>query len=103
MSVLSGKTRALATIFNAGALLVLNTPLAAQEFDRGQALYENHCKECHESLAHTRQGSRISSIHDIRNWVASWSVHSKLDWSSEEVRDVADYLNQRFYHLADKP
>jgi len=103
MSVLSGKTRFLAALLNAMALSAVNTPLSAQEFDRGEALYENHCKECHEALAHTRHGSRINSMGDIRSWVASWSVHSKLDWSSEEISDVADYLNNKFYHLAEKP
>ena len=103
MSVLSGKTRFLAALLNAMALSAVNTPLSAQEFDRGEALYENHCKECHEALAHTRQHSRINSMGDIRSWVASWSVHSKLDWSSEDVADVADYLNKKFYHLTDKP
>jgi mono/diheme cytochrome c family protein len=103
MSVVSGKA-----VIQAGALifitmLAVNAPLSAQEFDRGQALYDNHCKECHEGLAHTRKGSRITSLHDIRTWVASWSAHSQLDWSAEEVEDVADYLNRQFYHLTDKP
>jgi len=103
MSVLSGKAGFLAVVLNTMALSAANTPLSAQEFDRGEALYENHCKECHEALAHTRHGSRINSIGDIRKWVASWSAHSNLDWSSEEVGDVADYLNNKFYHLTDKP
>ena len=103
MAVLSGKAGFLAVVLNVMTLSTLSTPLSAQEFDRGQALYENHCAECHEALAHTRKGSRINSIDDIRSWVAFWSVHSELDWSSEDVRDVADYLNKRFYHLTDKP
>jgi mono/diheme cytochrome c family protein len=84
-------------------LLAVHTPLAAQEFDRGEALYENHCKECHEGLAHTRDSSRISSMRDLQSWVASWSVHANLDWSSQEVEDVANYLNNRFYQLKDQP
>ena len=103
MSVLSGKASFLAAVFNIVAMSSVNTPLSAQEFDRGEALYKNHCRECHEGMAHKRQGSRINSMGDIRSWVASWSVHSKLDWSSEDVEDVADYLNKKFYHLTDKP
>lgn len=103
MSVLSGKARFLAAAINVVVLSVVNTPLLAEDFERGKALYENHCKECHEGLAHTRHGSKINSIGDIRSWVASWSVHSRLEWSSEDVEDVADYLNNRFYHLTDKP
>ena len=103
MSVFTGKAGFLVVALNFLALSAVYTPLAAQEFNRGEALYTNHCKECHEGLAHTRHGSRISSKGEIRSWVASWSVHSSLDWSSEEVEDVTDYLNRNFYHLTEKP
>ena len=103
MSVFTGKTGFLVAAVNVMALSALNTPLSAQEFNRGEALYNNHCKECHEAQAHMRPGSRISSKSETRSWVESWSIHSNLDWSSEEVNDVADYLNRKFYHLTDKP
>ncbi len=54
MSVLSGKAGFLAAVLNVIALSAPGTPLAAQEFDCGEALYENHCEECHDGLAHTR-------------------------------------------------
>ena len=103
MSVLSGKAGFLAAVLNVMALSAVSTPLAALEFDRGEALYENHCEECHDGLAHTRKGSQINSMGDLRSWVASWSAHSRLGWSSEDVDDVVEYLNNRFYHLTDKP
>jgi len=103
MSVLSGKAKYLAVVLNAVAIFAVNTPLSAQEFDRGEELYENHCKECHEGAAHLRPASRIATMGDIRNQVTSWSIHSNLDWSSEDVEDVADYLNKTFYHLTDRP
>jgi mono/diheme cytochrome c family protein len=103
MSVLSGKAGFLAAAINAVVIASVNTPLHAEDFDRGEALYKNHCKECHEGLAHSRLGSKINSVDELRNWVASWSVHSRLDWSEDDVEDVADYLNTRFYNLSDKP
>lgn len=103
MSVLSGKSGFLAAAITAAVLSAPGTPLSAQDFNRGQALYENHCKECHEALAHTRHGSKINSIQDIRSSVESWSIHSRLDWSREDVNDVSDYLNSMFYHFTDEP
>ena len=103
MSVISGKARFLVAVFNVAVLSAVNTSLSAQDYVRGEALYENHCKECHEALAHTRHGSKINSVGDIRSWVRSWSIHTRLDWSTEEIEDVADYLNSRFYRLTDKP
>ena len=67
-----------------------------------QALYENHCKGCHESWAHKRAGRHVTTPGELRKRVTGWSIHSRLDWSKEEIDDVADYLNRQFYQLTDK-
>lgn len=82
---------------------LLFAPAACAEFERGQALYENHCRFCHESWAHKREGSRITSLHSLRQRVAAWSVHSGLGWGDDEISDVTDYLNRHFYRLTVKP
>ncbi|MEN8129013.1 MAG: cytochrome c [Pseudomonadota bacterium] len=83
------------------AALAMYTPFAAAEFDRGQALYENHCRECHESWAHSREGRHVNSMDALRQWVTSWSVHSGLGWSVEDIDDVSDYLGRTFYNFKD--
>ena len=85
------------------AALLLFAPATYAEFERGQALYENHCRFCHESWAHKRVESRINSLHSLRQRVAAWSVHSGLGWGSDEIDDVTDYLNRHFYRLTLKP
>lgn len=82
-------------------LTALSSPVMAQQFIRGQELYENHCRTCHESWAHERKGrSVVSSLQDLHRRVAAWATHSGLDWSNEEIDDVADYLDQAYYHFA---
>lgn len=81
------------------AVLVSPTALLAQTFDRGEALYENHCKSCHESWAHERAGREAASLDAVRKRVAAWSVHSGLDWSDEEIGDVTGYLDRQFYRF----
>ena len=83
--------------------LIVAVPAAAETFDRGQALYENHCKACHDTVAHTRTERRAASRSDIRQWVTTWSFHASLGWSDEEVDDVTDYLNRRIYHFNHQP
>jgi hypothetical protein len=85
------------------AALMLFPPAACAEFDRGQALYENHCRLCHEGWAHARDGSNITSLQSLRQRVAAWSVHSGLEWGDDEIGDVTDYLNRHFYRLTVKP
>ena len=76
---------------------------AAETFDRGQALYENHCMTCHESMVHTRDTRRAASRADLHKWVSTWSFHAALDWSGEEIEDVTDYMDRRWYHFSTQP
>ena len=79
--------------------VALSPGLAVAEFDRGRALYENHCQSCHESLAHTRDNRVVRTVEGLRQRVWSWSVHSGLNWTDDEIDDVTRYLNRRFYQL----
>lgn len=79
------------------------TPAVLAGFDRGEALYQNHCKVCHETMLHDRDDRRARTIEDIRKWTRTWSFHTELDWSESEVNDVADYLNRRFYKFSETP
>lgn len=97
-----GRRAGLALAGFCAALLTL--PLAAQEeFDRGQALYEHHCRSCHESWAHTREGREVRTLAELRRRTEAWSVHSHLGWSDEEIDDVTAYLNRTFYQLEATP
>jgi len=78
--------------------------LRAMEFDRGEALYENHCSTCHDPQTHVAGEARhVTTMADLRARVAAWSVHSGLNWSEEDVNDVTDFLNRRFYRFTDQP
>ena len=85
-------------------VLVFMVTLRAVEFDRGEALYENHCSACHDPQVHVGGDARhVTTMADLRARVAAWSVHSGLNWSAEDVNDVTDYLNRRFYQFAGNP
>lgn len=77
--------------------------LALAEFDRGKALYDNHCKSCHENWVHTREKSKINTVDELRRRVAGWSIHSGLKWGNGEIDDVTDYLNRHYYQLSAAP
>lgn len=63
----------------------------------GKALYENHCRDCHESGVHIRERRRAMDIADIDAWVQRWAEFRQLGWTAEEVQAVRDYLNREFY------
>jgi mono/diheme cytochrome c family protein len=77
---------------------------AEAEFDRGEALYANHCSSCHDTQVPGVAGTRhVTNLTELRARVAAWSVHSGLAWSAEDVDDVTGYLNRRFYRFTDQP
>ena len=99
MTALLRQGGAIGVVAGVCAGLAFSAPTTRAEFDRGQALYENHCIECHESWAHTREGRHVASLDALRKRVVAWSIHTGLGWRNEEVDDVTDYLNRRFYQL----
>jgi hypothetical protein len=71
--------------------------------ERGVLLYENFCHHCHMSEIHYRVNSRVDSWTELRRLVNMWQADMGLGWTDEDVRDVAAWLNRRFYRLPDSP
>jgi len=69
-----------ASHFCSGVLagLKVSAPAAAESFDRGQALYENHCQACHDTAVHSHAGRRAAACSDIGQWVTIRSLHAGL-------------------------
>jgi len=79
-----------------------NAPKAAPkrseiELPRGQLLYENDCRGCHESVVHVRERRKASTPAEVEAWVRRWSGELKLGWGDDEVRAVSRYLGGRYY------
>ena len=70
---------------------------------RGQLLYEDHCQACHTSIVHVRETHKARTLKDLEYWVTHWSDELKLPWGADEVRDVVDYLNVRYYKIEGSP
>jgi len=96
-----GQQRRLMMVLLAG-LLSMFASEGWSEPDRGQALYENHCRFCHEDRVHTRKDRLVTTLEGLSSWVTSWSVHAGLNWDKEEIGDVTNYLNRGFYQFTDQ-
>ncbi|HXZ96228.1 MAG TPA: hypothetical protein VEG37_04155 [Burkholderiales bacterium] len=44
-----------------------------------------------------RPNKKAKSISDIRHWVLRWESYKGYQWTNEEIEDVTQYLNSRFY------
>lgn len=72
----------------------------AADPDRGRALYDTHCGNCHSVSVHGRAARVATNFEEIRGWVARWKENLALGWADDEIDDVALYLNNSYYRYS---
>lgn len=77
-----------------------NADVMSDKIPRGQMLYENHCRVCHDSTVHVRENHKAKSTKDLFYWVNRWSGHLKLQWSEDDKMAVVKHLGKTFYHFS---
>ncbi|MDD9886947.1 MAG: cytochrome c [Gammaproteobacteria bacterium] len=90
------------------ALLALSAHTGAGEHRGAPAHYRAACVECHAQmvggnggLLYTRPDRLARSRAELRDRIAYCQRQLELRWSGEQIRETADYLNERFYHYPD--
>lgn len=93
-------------MMRAVVFLVALCPLAAAaanaprgDVERGAALHATHCAACHGDEVYTRENRRIRSLDGLIRQVQACNRNIGAGLSPDEVRDVIDYLNERYYHF----
>lgn len=71
--------------------------------ERGRALYENHCTVCHTSAVHSRVNRIAVSRAEVRDIVDSWQRQQQLNWGTQEVDDVVEFLSRTRYRFSPAP
>ena len=69
----------------------------AADPNRGQAMYELRCIECHDVSVHGRQNRVAKNYEEIRGWVIRWNNTLGVLWDTDDIEDVSAYLNNRYY------
>ena len=81
------------------ALALTAAQVMAQSAPRGQLLYDNHCLECHNQQVHWREQRLVTNWESLKHWVRHWQREARLNWSDDEINDVAQHLNNLFYRF----
>jgi mono/diheme cytochrome c family protein len=93
-------------------LLVSATSAYAEPFPQadqthGQKLHQQHCQACHSrrfggdgSEMYLRLDRKVHSIAALEQQLTRCTTQLKLEWFPDDERDVAAYLNHRFYQLS---
>lgn len=77
----------------------LGQGLGAAPGSRGQMLYGNHCIACHNTQMHWRDGKLVTDWASLKAQVRRWQGTAQLNWSEDDIDDVARYLNDSFYRF----
>ena len=72
---------------------------AVPDVQRGRLLYDNSCNACHTTQPHWRSKRLVATWGDLVAQVTRWQGIAGVNWTSDEIRDVAMFLNEQFYHL----
>jgi mono/diheme cytochrome c family protein len=70
-----------------------------QPGSRGQLLYGNHCIACHTTQMHWRDKKLVTDWPSLKVQVRRWQGTAQLNWSEEDIDDVARFLNDTYYRL----
>lgn len=97
MEIISRVLVAAALSFVAGQSSAADTTTPAPS--RGQMLYQNHCTECHTSVAHVRNNRRATSVAAVEAWVRRWVGYKELGWGDTEITEVTQHLVDHYYRF----
>lgn len=66
---------------------------------RGQLLYATHCIACHNSQMHWRDARAVRDWPGLLTQVRVWQERGRLQWSDDDITEVARHLNDTIYRL----
>lgn len=84
-------------ILTLALLAPLYPALADQDKHPGQALQQQYCQRCHDDSIYTRPDSIIFSLKALNKRVRFCESMAGAHWNEQQINQVIDYLNQRFY------
>jgi mono/diheme cytochrome c family protein len=67
----------------------------------GEQLYSTHCVYCHTSQVHWRDKKIAKNWTSLITQVRRWQSNAGLGWTDDEILEVAQYLNHRYYHFSE--
>ena len=71
--------------------------LSAADPQRGRALYEVRCIECHSQSVHHRTARAARDFTGVIDQVRRWDRNLGASWTADDISDVAVFLNAEYY------
>ena len=71
----------------------------AVDTKNGDKLHADKCTRCHDSAVYTRENKRVNTLPKLGKQVRFCKDNLGIAWFDEEVNDVVDFLNTKYYHF----
>ena len=72
--------------------------LLAAESSAGKKLHDTYCVACHDSTIYSRE-NHLRSLDALEQQIGACGHNTGTQLSADEVREIAEYLNTRYYHF----
>ncbi len=69
----------------------------APDATHGKTLHNKNCMGCHNDRQYTRPNRIVHTFGDLRSRVEFCDAAANANFSSDDLNDVVEYLNTRFY------
>jgi len=73
----------------------------AADIQRGRVLHDEECLVCHDNNVYTRENRSILTLEQLRVRVNLCQLDVGAEWSTEQLDDVVDFLNDHFYKFTE--
>lgn len=80
-------------------LFIAVTGQACADIAKGEALVKENCMRCHGPEVYTRSDRLITSLPGLHKQVRRCEQMLGITWFDDEIDNVAEYLNQQYYHF----
>lgn len=87
------------SLFSIVMLIGLANPCYAADIENGDDLHFENCTGCHQESIYTRENRNVQSMERLRLQVRFCKDTLELAWFDEDVDDVVEYLNRKYYHF----
>lgn len=80
-------------------IIIFTTPLYTYETHPQELMDDATCMKCHYSGDFEAKEEKVNSFTKLHDQVKACANNNHAGWFEEEVMDVSDYLNSKYYNL----
>jgi len=83
-------------------LILFTTQLSADEEEAAEMFKEAQCMSCHNKEDFSPEQRKRKNFNQLHNSVKACQLANDAEWFDDETKEVAKYLNKKYYNYEEK-